>query len=1094
MSEDFLRSRLYEYAANSNLVLEAERDRRRGDEGKGEVESLRDVVGSIKMGERVKSSRPDSQTVESNAKRRRTDDDNFAKPAKRVPVIPRGANVLSVADEIDGESYHPKSVETKSAFEEFTVEVQKLLGDQPQDVLRGATFELLEIFKDNSIADYRKIEEASKLTRVNRDTFSTLLMIANRITDFSVGGQAAKTTEGDEEITEDMAVVFEDEEDNDGGSDEDDDNDDENDVGADEEDERERSGLHMFGARGGNGQNGQNSGLNVHDIDAYWLQRQISKIKTDANVAARVAEEALAILKTDDDRVCENNLVALLDYDNFDLVKLLVTNKQKIYYAIKLKQAQNEAEKRALETELAQDNSGRQLLEQLKGRASAQEYSRTRTARGLQDGASGLDQEGDGAMDVDEYDASVRATQSKVGAPTLHLEDLAFSGSNHFMANERCELPEKSWRVQKKGYEEVHVPALKAPVVNSEQLKSIASMPSWMHTCFEGVKHLNRVQSKLCDYAIESEGNMLLCAPTGSGKTNVALLCMLGLISRFRNDDGSVRLSDFKIVYVAPMKALVHECVQNFSKRLAPLNITVKELSGDQSLTQAEINSTQIIVTTPEKWDVITRKAGDRAYLQLVRLMIVDEIHLLHDERGAVLESIIGRTIRTTEETKEVIRMVGLSATLPNYEDVAAFMRVDPAKGLFYFDNSFRPVPLQQQFIGVTEKKALKKVQIMNEICYEKILLHAGKNQILIFTHSRADTMKTARALVEMCQANETLSKFVKEGSASSEILRAEAPNAKNADLQELIQYGFAFHHAGLARADRTLVEDLFADKHVQILVSTATLAWGVNLPVHTVIIKGTQVYSPELGRWTELSALDVLQMMGRAGRYGLDSEGEGIILTQHSELQYYLSLMNQQLPIESHMIKRLPEALNAEIVLGSITSIKDAVTWLGYTYLYVRMLRNPSLYGVQEDDQDRFLHQRRFDLAYAAIVQLEKRGMLQFNRQTGSVVSNYVGRIASYYYVTHDTMDTYVKHLRPSMTEIELFRLVSLSSEFKNIYIRPEEKLELTKLITRVPIPIKESVEEPCCKINVLLQAYISKLKLEVSLKSCLHLLMCQW
>lgn len=65
-----------------------------------------------------------------------------------------------------------------------------------------------------------------------------------------------------------------------------------------------------------------------------------------------------------------------------------------------------------------------------------------------------------------------------------------------------------------------------------------------------------------------------------------------------------------------------------------------------------------------------------------------------------------------------------------------------------------------------------------------------------------------------------------------------------------------------MTRVDRTLVEDLFADRHIQVLVSTATLAWGVNLPAHTVIIKGTQVYSPEKGRWVELGALDVLQVM----------------------------------------------------------------------------------------------------------------------------------------------------------------------------------------------------------------------------------------
>lgn len=73
-------------------------------------------------------------------------------------------------------------------------------------------------------------------------------------------------------------------------------------------------------------------------------------------------------------------------------------------------------------------------------------------------------------------------------------------------------------------------------------------------------------------------------------------------------------------------------------------------------------------------------------------------------------------------------------------------------------------------------------------------------------------------------------------------LLRTEAEQAVNLELKDLLPYGFAIHHAGMTRVDRTLVEDLFADRHIQVLVSTATLAWGVNLPAHTVIIRGTQV------------------------------------------------------------------------------------------------------------------------------------------------------------------------------------------------------------------------------------------------------------
>ena len=413
------------------------------------------------------------------------------------------------------------------------------------------------------------------------------------------------------------------------------------------------------------------------------------------------------------------------------------------------------------------------------------------------------------------------------------------------------------------------------------------------------------------------------------------MLTFLNELSKVRDEaTGTFDLDSFKIVYIAPMKALVQEMVGNFSKRLAPYGVKVNELTGDSQLTKQQIAETQIIVTTPEKWDVITRKSTDTSYTNLVRLIIIDEIHLLHDERGPVLESIIARTIRRMEQTNDYVRLVGLSATLPNYQDVATFLRVDEKKGLFYFDASFRPCGLQQQFIGVTEKKAIKRYQVMNEVCYEKVLDQAGKNQTLVFVHSRKETAKTAKFLRDMAIEKETITQFVKADSATREILEEESNNVKDSNLKDLLPFGFAIHHAGMTREDRGLVEDLFADGAVQVLVCTATLAWGVNLPAHTVIIKGTQIYHPEKGRWVELSSQDVLQMLGRAGRPQYDTFGEGIIITNHSELQYYLSLLNQQLPIESQFVSKLTDNLNAEIVLGTIRNRDEAVQWLGYTYL----------------------------------------------------------------------------------------------------------------------------------------------------------------
>ena len=205
---------------------------------------------------------------------------------------------------------------------------------------------------------------------------------------------------------------------------------------------------------------------------------------------------------------------------------------------------------------------------------------------------------------------------------------------------------------------------------------------------------------------------------------------------------------------------------------------------------------------------------------------------MLHDDRGPVLECIVTRTLRNIEQTQQPIRLVGLSATLPNYVDVAKFLRVN-SESLFFFDNSYRPCPLQQQYIGITEKKALKRFQLMNDIVYEKVMEEAGKNQVLIFVHSRKETAKCAKILKDMCIEKETIADLI--GSGSKELLTSEAANCKNSDLADLLPFGIGIHHAGMQRSDRSLVEQLFKDGHVQVLVSTATLAWGVNLPAHTV-------------------------------------------------------------------------------------------------------------------------------------------------------------------------------------------------------------------------------------------------------------------
>ncbi|XP_016314696.1 U5 small nuclear ribonucleoprotein 200 kDa helicase-like [Sinocyclocheilus anshuiensis] len=1070
MADVTARSLQYEYKANSNLVLQADRsliDRTRRDEPTGEVLSLVGKLEGTKMGDRSQRTKP-QMLEERRAKRRKRDEDRHdINKMKGFTLLSEGI------DEMVGIVYKPKTKETRETYEILLSFIQAALGDQPRDILCGAADEVLAVLKNDKMRDKERRREVEQLLGPADDTrYHVLVNLGKKISDYG-GDKELQNIDDNIDETYGVNVQFE--------SDEEEGDEDQygevRDEGSDDSEGEEADESSTLTANLGNTGDvmmTKKKALHPRDIDAFWLQRQLSRFYNDAIVSQKKADEVLEILKTaSDDRDCENQLVLLLGFNTFDFIKVLRQHRRMILYCTMLASAQSEAEKEKIVNKMEADQDLSKVLYQLQETEKEDiiREERSRRERVRKSRVDDLE-----SMDIDHGEA-VTSRQ------LLDLEDLAFSQGSHFMANKRCQLPDGSFRKQRKGYEEVHVPGLKPKTFgDDETLVAIEKLPKYAQAGFEGLKTLNRIQSKLFKTTLETDENLLVCAPTGAGKTNVALMAMLREIGKHINMDGTINVDDFKIIYIAPMRSLVQEMVGSFGKRLASYGITVSELTGDHQLCKEEINATQIIVCTPEKWDIITRKGGERTYTQLVRLIIIDEIHLLHDDRGPVLESLIARTIRNVELTQEDVRLIGLSATLPNYEDVATCLRVDPSKGLFYFDNSFRPVPLEQTYVGITEKKAIKRFQIMNEIVYEKIMEHAGKNQVLVFVHSRKETGKTARAIRDMCLEKDTLGLFLREGSASTEVLRTEAEQCKNLELKDLLPYGFAIHHAGMTRVDRTLVEDLFADRHIQVLVSTATLAWGVNLPAHTVIIKGTQVYSPEKGRWTELGALDILQMLGRAGRPQYDSKGEGILITSHGELQYYLSLLNQQLPIESQMVAKLPDMLNAEIVLGNVQNAKDAVNWLGYTYLYVRLLRNPTLYGVSHDDRssDPLLERRRMDLVHTAATVLEKNNLVKYDKRSGSFQVTDLGRIASHFYITHESIMTYNQLLKPTLSEIELFRVFSLSSEFRNITVREEEKLELQKLLERVPIPVKESIEEPSAKINVLLQAYISQLKLE--------------
>ncbi|BEJ17062.1 hypothetical protein CspHIS471_0604630 [Cutaneotrichosporon sp. HIS471] len=1077
----------FNYGAISSLVVNQDRSVIRSDEPTGQPESLVGRINVKDMGSRVTREAP--KDIEKKKKKAaRSQAEEIERQIRRQQEVSTArfgaADVLASVAEMEGLRYKPRTAETSEVYELILGLVHRQLGDQTQEVVRSATDTILETLKDDNMKEFDKRKEVESVTSaLEEDSWQQLVNLSKKISDYAEEDEQG--AEGDDREravdNEGVAVLFEDD-DSDGdqdfeikdrASDDDDDEDEEvkeeEDEGADgdepmdDDDDDDDDDALVLGRESSKKKGKADDKLSPHDVDGFWLQRQIGAAYSDPVQAADLTQQALDQLSTESDlRDLENNLAELFGYENFDLVATLTKNRDVIVWCTKLARSSDD-ERQDIEVAMREKGVA-WILRELRGGRKTD----------------------DAALQPIAVPNKATLAPGSVAQPqrVIDIDSLIFSEGGHFMSRKKVKLPHGSFKRQFKGYEEIHVPEPKRREVVPGELVSVNAMPNWTQPVWESVNatKLNTIQSKVFPIAFETDEAMLICAPTGAGKTNCAALAMLRTIHNARDPEtGVINRDAFKIIYVSPMKALVQEQVTAFSKRFAALDIKVAELTGDSQLTKQQIAETQIIVTTPEKWDVITRKATDASYTNLVRLIIVDEIHLLHDDRGPVLESILSRTIRKMDQTHDAVRVVGLSATLPNYKDVAAFLRVDVKKGLFYFDATYRPVGLKQQFIGVTEKKAIKRLQTINEVCYEKVLNQAGKSQTLVFVHSRKETAKTAKFLRDMAMEKETLSQFINPEGASREVLIHEANEARDLNLKDILPFGFGIHHAGMTREDRTTVEDLFMDGHIQVLVCTATLAWGVNLPAHTVIIKGTQVYNPEKGRWSELSPQDVLQMLGRAGRPQFDTYGEGIIITNHGELQYYTSLMNQQLPIESQFVSRMVDNLNAEIVLGSVRNRDEGVQWLGYTYLYVRMLGSPALYNVGADylEGDDALVQKRADLIHSAAVLLEKGGLISYNRATGVFQSTDLGRIASHYYVAYTSMATYNKHLKANLGLIDLFRVFALSNEFKLIPVRQEEKLELAKLIERVPIPVKESVDEPVAKINVLLQAYISNLKL---------------
>lgn len=823
------------------------------------------------------------------------------------------------------------------------------------------------------------------------------------------------------------------------------------------------------------GDPGQNhSTTDGGNLDLSWLRDACDQIVGESTSQLSQDDLPMAICRVlDSDKPGEEiagDLLDLVGDSAFEIVQDLILHRKELVDAIHRGLSLLKSDKTASNSQSRMPSYGTQVTIQTESAKQIDKLRRKEEKRNRRGTEHGVESD----VAVASFSSLLQASERK-----NPFDNLIGSGPGPHSLSVTA-LPQGTVRKHYKGYEEVIIPPTPTTEMKpGEKLIEIKELDDFAQAAFHGYKSLNRIQSWIFQTVYYTNENILVCAPTGAGKTNIAMISVLHEIGQHFKD-GYLHKDEFKIVYVAPMKALAAEVTSTFSHRLSPLNMTVRELTGDMQLSKSELEETQMIVTTPEKWDVITRKSSDMSLSMLVKLLIIDEVHLLNDDRGPVIEALVARTLRQVESTQTMIRIVGLSATLPNYLEVAQFLRVSPETGLFFFDSSYRPVPLAQQYIGISEQNFAARKDLLNEICYKKVVdsLKQG-HQAMVFVHSRKDTAKTAEKLVELARNNEDVELFRNDEHPQFALFKKEVMKSRNKDLVELFGSGVGVHHAGMLRADRGLTERLFSGGLLKVLVCTATLAWGVNLPAHTVVIKGTQLYDPKAGGWRDLGMLDVMQIFGRAGRPQFDKSGEGIIITSHEKLAYYLRLLTCQLPIESQFISSLKDNLNAEVALGTVTNVKEACAWLGYTYLFIRMRQNPLAYGIGWDEviEDPSLSLKQRALVTDAARALDKAKMMRFDEKSGNFYCTELGRIASHFYIQYSSVETYNELLRRHMNDSEVIDMVAHSSEFENIVVREEEQNELEMLLrSSCPLEVRGGPSNKHGKISILIQLYISR------------------
>ncbi|OLS14475.1 MAG: superfamily II helicase [Promethearchaeota archaeon CR_4] len=421
--------------------------------------------------------------------------------------------------------------------------------------------------------------------------------------------------------------------------------------------------------------------------------------------------------------------------------------------------------------------------------------------------------------------------------------------------------------------------------------------------------------------------NLILAIPTAAGKTLVAELIMVITILNQGNERRG------KALYLTPLKALATEKYHSFKDHWVSFGLTITFSTGDFDHIDQALFSHDIIVMTNEKADSVLRTHPD--LMQRITCIVVDEIHLLNDEtRGVTLELVLTKIRKLTP----TVQIIGLSATINNAGELASWLDA------ILIQDEWRPVKLKEgvfydhkiAFADGSEKIFTYPIADPMELLLKDTV--KGGGQVLAFLSTRRNAMVAAKKFTHVIEP--LLSEEIRHHSlqVANDFENLETENSPQAhQLAGLLQFGVAFHHAGLTYAQRTFVENHFRQRNILAIAATPTLAAGINTPARRVIIKGLERFSMAKGN-QEIPVIEYKQMAGRAGRPGFDPYGEAVIIARnptHSDelMEKYVrgtpeditSKLNNEAELKSHLL--------GTIASGFVRSWEEVIAFFNLSF-----------------------------------------------------------------------------------------------------------------------------------------------------------------